>query len=144
MACFESNRFLIRLQETAKETDKNDCFKEEQNMIPTLFKILFMMTAAGAGLYSISIFGTGMWSYIILGVAGLQSVSLFIAPLMKLAALAARATGIVSVVGLLLVLVAATTGGSFSMSESNIILSFLLVLLSVFGLSAVSWPVDKK
>ena len=112
-------------------------------MIATLFKILFMLTAATAGLYSISIFGTGMWSYIILGVAGLQLVSLFISPLAKIAALAARATGIVSVLALLLLLVAATTGGSFSMSESNIILSFLMVLLSVFGLSAVSWPTNK-
>ena len=113
-------------------------------MLATIFKTLFMLTAAGAGFYSISIFGTGMWSYIILGVAGLQCVSLFIAPLMKIAALAPRATGIVSVVGLLLLIVAATTGGSFSISESNIILSFLLILLSVFGLSAVSWPVNKK
>ena len=112
-------------------------------MIATLFKTLFMLTAAGAGLYSISIFGTGMWSYIIIGVAGLQLVSLFISPLNKIAALAARATGIVSVIALLLILVAATTGGSFSMSESNIILSFLLILLSVFGLSAASWPVNK-
>jgi len=102
-----------------------------------------MLTAAGAGLYSISIFGTGMWSYIILGVAVLQFVSLVISPLNKIAALAARATGIVSVIALALLLVAATTGGSFSMSESNIILSFLMVLLSVFGLSAASWPVDK-
>jgi len=113
-------------------------------MIATIFKILFMLTAATAGLYSVSIFGTGMWSYIIIGVAGLQLVSLFMTPLNKIAALAARATGILSVIALVLLLVAATTGGSFSMSQSNIILSFLMVLLSVFGLSAVSWPIKKS
>jgi hypothetical protein len=112
-------------------------------MIATIFKILFMLTAAGAGLYSISIFGTGMWSYIIIGVAGLQLVSLFMTSLNKIAALAARATGILSVIALVLLLVAATTGGSFRMSQSNIILSFLMVFLSVFGLSAVSWPTKK-
>ena len=113
-------------------------------MIATIFKILFMLTAAGAGAYSISIFGTGMWSYIIIGVAGLQLVSLFITPLNKIAALAARATGILSIITLVLLLVAATTGGSFSMSESNIILSLLMVLLSFFGLSAASWPTNKR
>ncbi len=113
-------------------------------MIATLFKILFMLTATGAGLYSISIFGTGMWSYIIIGVAGLQLASLFISSLNKIAAITARATGAVSVIALLLILVAATTGGSFSMSQSNIILSLLMALLSFFGLSAASWPVNKK
>jgi hypothetical protein len=63
---------------------------------------------------------------------------------MKIAALAARATVMVSLIALVLLVVAATTGGSFSMSESNIILGLLMALLSFFELSAASWPVDKK
>ena len=55
----------------------------------------------------------------------------------------ARISGVLSMLVLLLLLIAGTTGGSFNLSESNEVFWVLLLILSIFGLSAFFWEIHK-
>lgn len=108
--------------------------------MPTgLFKLIFVIAAGAASTYSISEFGPGMWSYIFVGVAALVFISTFVKALDALAIVLGALSGGLSAAALGLLLLAATVGGSFSMSESNVIFTYLLVFLALSGLSAFFW-----
>ena len=105
-----------------------------------LLKWLFAASAIMTSLFSINVFGEGIWSFVFLGIAMVVVLSLWIRQLIPLGVLLARIAGVLSVMALGLLMLAATTGGSFNLSESNQQFALMLVMMSVFGLSAFAWP----
>ena len=105
-----------------------------------LLKWMFVASTIMTSLFSMQVFGTGLWSFVFLGIAIVVVLSIWIKKLIPLGVLLARIAGVLSVLALGLLMLAATTGGSFNLSESNQQFAMMLVLLSVFGLSAFAWP----
>ena len=108
-------------------------------MLTALTKILFVAAAGAASIYSMSIFGPGLWSWVFGGIALAILFSIFVASLDPVAIVLGKISGILSGLALTLLLIAATTGGSFNMSESNEVFAYMLGILSVFGISAFFW-----
>ncbi len=113
-------------------------------MLTQLFKLLFSISATATSLFSIDIFGPGLWSLLFLGIALVVALSVFFRILHTTAVYISRISGVLVSVALILLLIAATTGGSFNMSESNEFFGFMLALLAFFGLSAFFWPVEPE
>ena len=108
-------------------------------MLTGIYKLLFVSAVAGACGYSMSILGAGMWAWLLLLVAGFVLVSVFVPSLDHMATILGKISGLLAVLALALLLLAATVGGSFRMSESNAIFAVLLVLVALFGLAAFFW-----
>lgn len=108
-------------------------------MLTALYKFLFVGTSVAASIYSMSVFGAGMWSWIFLGVAAFVLLSVLVAHLDTLAIIVAKVSAALAAIALVLLMVAGTVGGSFNLSESNVIFAVLLAMLCVFGLAAFFW-----
>lgn len=102
-------------------------------------KLLFSIAAIATSVYSMSAFGPGMWSWIFVAVGLVVLISTFLPRLDRLARVLGQVSGALSGLALVLVLLAATVGGSFRMSESNVVFAFMLAGLTVLGLSAFFW-----
>ena len=102
-------------------------------------KLLFVLAAASASAYSMSVFGPGMWSWIFLGITFLVLVSVFVASLDVFAIILGCVSGVLAGLALALLMLAATVGGSFNMSDSNVVFAVLLVFLMIFGFTAFFW-----
>jgi len=114
-------------------------FKLGDSMVTGFLKLFFVVTAVAASTYSMNMLGLGLWSWLFLVLAFLVLLSVFVAWLDPLSIIIGIVSGILSGIALVLLLLAATVGGSFSMSESNVVFSFWLALLSFFGLMAFFW-----
>ena len=75
-------------------------------------KLLFVVAAIVASVYSMSVFGPGLWSWIFVGAALLVLASVFVARLGPLSIVLGRVSGILSSIALVILLIAATVGGS--------------------------------
>ena len=111
-----------------------------KDMLINLLKWLFSASAILASLYSMETFGAGLWSFLFLAIGLLVLLSLWIRKINPVAVVLARIAGVLSLLALGLLLLAATTGGSFRLSDSNQDFALMLALLSMFGLSAFGWP----
>lgn len=102
-------------------------------------KVLFAAAALAASGYSMLAFGPGMWSWIFVGVGLTVLVSVFLPQLDLAASMLGRVSGVLSGLAFFLLMLAATVGGSFNMSESNVVFAVMLAVLAVLGLSAFYW-----
>ena len=68
----------------------------------------------------------------------------FFEKLNALSVVIVRVSGVLSTLALLLLLLAATVGGSFNLSKSNEIFVAMLFILSIFGLSAFFWSIKNN
>jgi hypothetical protein len=112
-------------------------------MLTALLKLIFVAATIAASTYSMSVFGPGMWSWIFLGVALIVLASLFFVRLAPLAAVLGKTSGFLAATALGLLLIAAMVGGSFHLSESNVIFAYLLGLLAAAGFAAYLWSEPK-
>ena len=112
----------------------------------TIFlKLIFVVAVTAVPIYSMSVFeGPGFWSWSFLAVAVFILVSVFVARLDAISRIAGISVGALSALGLVLLLIAGTIGGSFHLSESNVVLAVLLGFLSVAGFSANSGASGKS
>lgn len=101
-------------------------------MIPILKFLLFATTIA-ACLYGIDVFGVSMWPVIFLMFSFIILLSLFVPKLNMVSIVIAKTIGIVSLLAFALLMLAATVGGSFRMSEGNQVIAIALALMAVFG-----------
>lgn len=104
-----------------------------------VLKVLFAAATAAASLYSMRVFGPGLWSWGFLGLAVVVLVSLPVPRLDPLARDIGKVSGVLALLALGLLFLAGTAGGSFRVSESNANFAVLLAVMGVFGLSAFAW-----
>lgn len=109
-------------------------------MLINLLKWLFAASGIIFTIYSIRLFGQGIWAFAVFAAGMIVLLSVWIRQINAAAVWLARIAGVLSLVAFGLLMLAATTGGSFRLSESNQDIALLLVLLAVFGLSAFAWP----
>lgn len=111
-----------------------------KEMIVNLLKWLFAASAIIFTIYSIRLFGEGVWAFAVFAVGMIVLLSVWIRRINPVGVWLARIGGVLSLVAFGLLMLAATVGGSFRLSQSNQEMAMLLVMLSVFGLSAFAWP----
>lgn len=104
-----------------------------------VLKVLFSAATIGASVYSMSVFGPGLWSWTFLVLAGLVLLSIPLPRLDRLAISIGKVSGVLALLALALLFIAATTGGSFRVSDDNAAFGVLLAVMAVFGLSALKW-----
>jgi len=102
-------------------------------IVGILFAIACIATSAVSG----SILGVGMWFWIIIAAGVFVAVSQFIPMLRGLGSVAALLLGVISVCGVMLTLLAATTGGSFKIDNNEALLVFTFFMIAVLGFSLV-------
>ena len=100
---------------------------------------IFSVCTAVTSLSSLVIFGLSWWPLLFLAIAAFVSLSLFFKPLGYIAILLARISGVLALMGLALLMLAATVGGSFHLSPSNWLMAGLMLTMAISGLSAFFW-----
>lgn len=108
-------------------------------MITNVFKLLLALTSVGMFFYSGSVFGLSSGHLLLLLLAALIVASIFYRPLNTLVAHLCKVVGVLSLLALLLLMLAGTTGGSFNLSSSNQVIAVLLGGMSLFGFTAFFW-----
>jgi len=101
-------------------------------MTPIL-KLLLSSTTLAVCIYGFNVFGFSLWPMLFSALSIFIFVSLFFPKLNTAVVGIARIMGIISLIALVLLLLAATIGGSFHMSESNQIIAIALALMAFFG-----------
>jgi len=96
-------------------------------------KLFFSITTLGLCLYGIQVFGTGLWPTLFALGGGFVLLSLFLPVLDPAAVVFAGVMAALSLLGLGLLLLAATIGGSFHLAPSNQIIAVGLALLGLSG-----------
>lgn len=104
-----------------------------------LLKLLFVIAGVSATSYSMLVFGSGFWSWLFLGISGVVFVSIFVERLDPIVSILGIGTALLSAISLAILLIAGTIGGSFHLSESNVIFALLLVFLSTTGFLSLCW-----
>jgi hypothetical protein len=102
-------------------------------------KIIFVGATIAATITSMSEFGPGIWSEAFHVVAVVVLISVFFKILDPVAIILGRVSEILAGLMLGLLLTAATIGGSFNMSDNNVVLAMLLTFMIISGLSAFFW-----
>ena len=108
-------------------------------ILSRLLKLLFVIAGVSATSYSMSVFGSGFWSWLFLSISGVVFVSIFVERLDPIVSILGIGTAVLSTISLVILLIAGTIGGSFHLSESNVIFALLLVFLSVTGFLSLFW-----
>ncbi|GAA0199109.1 hypothetical protein GCM10009123_03040 [Kangiella japonica] len=98
-----------------------------------LLKVLLSSITLATCFYAAGAFGIGIWTilFFILGVFLLLSV--YFKRFYTASVMMARAMGVLSLVAFLLLMLAATVGGSFNLSESNKVVAVSLAVMTVLG-----------
>lgn len=112
-------------------------------MIANMLKLFLAATCLSMFFYSGSVFGFSLGLFLLPIVSSLIVASIFYKPLSLPIKNLCKGVGILSLLGFLLLMLAATMGGSFHLSPSNQIIAFLLVGMALFGLTAFFWSVKK-
>jgi hypothetical protein len=99
----------------------------------SILKLLLAATAIGASLHGVNVFGLGMWPIVFSACGIVILASIFLPKLHTTAIAIAKLIGVLSLIAFILLMVAATIGGSFHLSESNQTIAFELALMAVFG-----------
>ena len=98
-----------------------------------IIKTLLALTICANCIYGIVIFGLSLWPLTFLTAALLILGSLAWPTLDALAMTIARTVGVLALIGLMLLMLAATVGGSFHLSESNQIIAGGLTAMTLLG-----------
>jgi len=101
--------------------------------VESLFKILLSVVTFIACVYSSRVFGLGVWSIAFIAFSFVLVLSIFMPMLTQVARLIAKFMSVMATLAFVLLMLAATVGGSFSMSESNEFFAFGLVLIALLG-----------
>jgi len=101
--------------------------------LKAILKLLLSTTALAVSIYGVNLFGLSLWPTLAMVASLFIILSVFISKLDVVAILLARIMGGLSLVSFLLLIVAASLHGSYSMSESNQIIAVALALMAVFG-----------
>jgi len=109
-------------------------------MVSNLFKILLSITTASGCIYSMQVFGSNTVLLAVLAAPAVILTSIFYSPLQALAKALGSGIGVLSLLALILLLLAGTTGGSFNLSSSNEVIAIFLVFTTLFGLTSFFWP----
>ncbi len=104
-----------------------------------VLKACFTLATAATTLYSIHLLGHGPWSWAFLGIALFVALSLGVPPLDRPAIAIGKISGVLALLALALLLLAGTIGGSFRLSQSNVVFAVLLATMGLFGISAFAW-----
>ncbi|GAB1621213.1 hypothetical protein AAOGI_12630 [Agarivorans albus] len=104
-----------------------------------LARLIFSICTAVTSLSSLVIFGLSWWPLMFLALASFVILSLYFKGLDYIAILLARICGALALLGLALLMLAATVGGSFHLSPSNWLMAGLMLTMSLSGLSAFFW-----
>lgn len=108
-----------------------------------LLKLLFSVATLALCGYSLNVFGPGpWWTLFILG-AALVLVSVAVPRLHLPAVIIAGVMGILSLLGLALLLLAGTVGGSFHLSPSNQVLALGMAAMGILGCACLLLGVRK-
>lgn len=102
-------------------------------------KCLFASMSIASSCCTIYYFGWSVWPLLFIGIGVLVLLSLRFGGLRQLASLLAKISALLALLGLILLLLAAMTGGSFHLSPSNIVLAILMGGMVFTGLSAFFW-----
>jgi len=98
-----------------------------------LLKLFFSITTLALCLYGMRVFGVGLWSTLFALGGGFIFLSLFLPVLDPVVMVLAGVMGALSLLGLGLLLLAATTGGSFHLAPGDQIFALGLGLLGLSG-----------
>lgn len=107
-------------------------------------KLLLTLSIAIACFYGMHVFGVSFWPLLFLGAGSIVLLSVFLPGLNPIAKPLGIIVGLLSLAAFLLLMLAATTGGSFHLSPSNEILAVMLALMALFGSSAFFWSSTTK
>lgn len=99
--------------------------------------ILYAVSCFATSWISGSILGVGMWFWIIIASGVFVAITQFFPKIRGLGAAMAGLIGIISVGAVLLVLLAATIGGSFKLDDDELLLLLSLFFIAVFGFTLV-------
>ncbi|WP_221076233.1 hypothetical protein [Agarivorans aestuarii] len=104
-----------------------------------LARLIFSVCTVVTCLSSLVILGLSWWPLLFLALAAFVCLSIYIKALDYIAILLARIGGVLALLGLALLMLAATVGGSFHLSPSNWLMAGLMLTMAISGLSAFFW-----
>lgn len=113
-------------------------------MIIGTSKILLAILSVGMFLYCVSVFNFSFPLLIFIALAMLLIVSIFYTPVAAFAAYTTRFVCVVSLLAFLLLMLAGTIGGSFHLSESNKVISAMLLGMTFFSFTSFLWPINDE
>jgi hypothetical protein len=96
-------------------------------------KLLLAVTTLAVCIYGVKVFGFSIWPLGFSILSGLLLFSIYYPKINQAAVTIAKIMGLLSLLALALLLLAATIGGSFYLSPSNQIIAIGLALMAVFG-----------
>lgn len=102
-------------------------------MLPNLLKLLVGITAVATAATSVHLLGAGFWSLLFFVLGAFLVIAAFVNRLHEIAVAIGRSVGVLSLLGLGLLLLAATVGGSFNVSDGVEIIVVGLFVLSCLG-----------
>ncbi|UPW19595.1 hypothetical protein M0C34_04770 [Agarivorans sp. TSD2052] len=105
----------------------------------SILKCLFSLVTVAASLSSLLAFGVSWWPLLFIGLALFVAASVYFQSIDYIAILLARVGGVLALLGLALLMLAATVGGSFHLSPSNWLMAGMMLLMALFGLSGFFW-----
>ena len=114
------------------------------DVVESLFKLLLAGVTLATCIYSMSVFGPGLWSVAIAVTGVVVLLSAFVRSLRSTGTVLARLLGVLAVVGLGLLLLASTVGGSARMSDSNQIIAVGLFVMSAIGFAFFFIRLEKQ
>jgi len=99
----------------------------------SILNLLLSITTLAVCLYGVNVFGFSLWPILFSAMSIFLLVSTFSKKFNTAAIVIARIMGVLSLLAFVLLLLAATIGGSFHLSESNQIVAVALALMALFG-----------
>lgn len=113
-------------------------------MITSILKLLLAAICLGMFFYTGSVFGFSLGHFLLPIMSTLIVASMFYKPLFLPIKNLCKGIGILSLLAFLLLMLAATMGGSFNLSPSNQIIAVLLVGMALVGLTSFFWSVKEN
>lgn len=98
-----------------------------------ILKTLLSVSTLALCTYGLFTFDFNMWPMLFSVFALVIFFSIFVEPLNMAAIIVARIMGVMSLFALLLLLLAATVGGAFHLSQSNLIVAVGLAMIALCG-----------
>jgi len=108
-------------------------------MIELISKCLFASNSIAASACSIYFFGWSAWPLLFIGIGLWVLLSLRFSGLKPMARILSKISALLALIGLMLLMLAAMTGGSFHLSPSNVVLALLMAGMVITGFSAFFW-----
>ena len=104
-------------------------------------KLLLFIFISILSVYSIRVFGVGVWSALVFCAGLIIVISVWVPGLHMAAVVLTKALAIICVFVFVLLMLAATVGGSFRLSESNQVVAINLVCIGLLASTAFFWKV---